>query len=114
MRNAWRMGKIFGIEIHIDSSWLIIFALVTWTLAKEYFPSQNPEWPLLLNWFLGTVASILFFASVLAHELSHSLVAIYQGAKVRNITLFLLGGVAHISDEPDKPFKEFLIAAAGA
>jgi Zn-dependent protease len=107
------MGKIFGIEIHIDSSWLIIFALVTWTLAENYFPTQNPDWSLLLNWFLGFSASIMFFASVLVHELSHSLMAIYQGAKVRNITLFLLGGVAQIADEPDEPFKEFLIAVVG-
>ena len=113
MRKAWRMGKIFGIEIHIDSSWLIIFALVTWTLATEYFPSQNPDGTLLLNWFLGIIASLLFFASVLAHELSHSLMAIYQGATVRNITLFLLGGVAQIGEEPNKPFKEFLIAVVG-
>ena len=113
MRNSWRLGKIFGIEIYIDSSWLIIFALVTWTLAGQYFPSQNPNWPLLLNWFLGVIASILFFASVLAHELSHSLVAIHQGGKVRNITLFIFGGVAQIAEEPDKPLKEFLIAFAG-
>jgi Zn-dependent protease/CBS domain-containing protein len=113
MRNSWRLGKIFGIEIYIDSSWLIIFALVTWTLAGQYFPSQNPNWPLLLNWFLGIIASILFFASVLAHELSHSLVAIHQGGKVRNITLFIFGGVAQIAEEPDKPLKEFLIAFAG-
>ena len=113
MRNSWRLGKIFGIEIYIDSSWLIIFALVTWTLAGQYFPSQNPNWPLLLNWFLGIIASILFFASVLAHELSHSIVAIQQGEKVRNITLFIFGGVAQIAEEPDKPLKEFLIAFAG-
>lgn len=113
MRKAWRLGKLFDIEIRIDPSWLIIFALVTWTLAGQYFPSQNPNWPMLLNWFLGIVASILFFISVLAHELSHSLVAIHQGGKVRNITLFMLGGVAQMGEEPDKPFKEFLIASVG-
>lgn len=113
MRNAWRLGRVFGIEINIDSSWLIIFVLVTWTLAGQYFPTQNPNWSLLLNWFLGIVASLLFFASVLAHELSHSLVAIHQGEKVRNITLFIFGGVAQIGEEPDKPLKEFLIAFVG-
>jgi Zn-dependent protease len=113
MRNAWCLGKIFGIKIYIDSSWLIIFALVTWTLAGQYFPSQNQNWPLLLNWFLGITASLLFFASVLTHELSHSLVAIHQGGKVRNITLFIFGGVAQIGEEPDKPLKEFIIAFAG-
>ena len=113
MRNAWRLGKIFGIDIYIDSSWLIIFALVTWTLAGQYFPSQNQNWSLPLNWLLGIAASILFFASVLAHELSHSLLAIHQGEKVRNITLFIFGGVAQIDNEPDKPLKEFIIASAG-
>ena len=113
MRNAWRLGKIFGIEIHIDASWLIIFVLVTWTLAGQYFPSQNPNWSPLLNLLLGIIASILFFISVLAHELSHSLMAIYQGERVRNITLFIFGGVAQIVEEPDKPLKEFLIVLIG-
>jgi len=113
MSNSWRLGKIFGIEIHIDASWFIIFILVTWTLAGQYFPSQNPTWSPPLNWSLGIIASILFFASVLAHELSHSLVAIQQGEKVRNITLFIFGGVAQIGAEPDTPRKEFLIALVG-
>ena len=113
MRNAWRLGTISGIDLYIDSSWLIIFFLVTWTLAGNYFPSQNPGSPLLLNWLLGIVASILFFVSVLAHELSHSLVAQQQGEKVQDITLFIFGGVAHIGDEPDTPLKEFLIAFVG-
>jgi Zn-dependent protease len=113
MGNAWRLGKVFGIEIHIDSSWLIIFVLVTWTLAGNYFPAQNPDSPLVLNWVLGIIASLLFFASVLAHELSHSLVAINQGERVHNITLFIFGGVAQIGDEPDRPLKEFLIAFVG-
>ena len=113
MRNTWRLGKIFGIEIYIDASWLVIFLLITWTLAGEYFPSQNTEWSPLLNWSLGIIASLLFFTSVLAHELSHSLVATHQGLEVRNITLFIFGGVAQIAEEPDKPLKEFLIASVG-
>ena len=113
MRNTWHLGKIFGIDIYIDASWIVIFILVTWTLAGEYFPSQNADWPPLLNWSLGIIASLLFFASVLAHELSHSLVAIQQGLEVRNITLFIFGGVAQIAEEPDKPLKEFLIASVG-
>ena len=77
------------------------------------FPAQNPDVLLLLNWVLGIIASLLFFASVLAHELSHSLVAINQGEKVHNITLFIFGGVAQIGNEPDRPLKEFLIAFVG-
>ena len=113
VRNSWHLCKIRGIDIFIDSSWLIIFLLVTWTLASHYFPSQNPDVPLLFNWILGIIASLLFFASVLAHELSHSLVAQQQGEQVKNITLFIFGGVAQIGDEPDKPLKEFLIAFVG-
>ena len=113
MRNTWHLGKIFGIDIYIDASWIVIFILVTWTLAGEYFPSQNEDWSPLLNWSLGIIASLFFFASVLAHELSHSLVAIQQGVKVKNITLFIFGGVAQIAEEPDKPLKEFLIASVG-
>ena len=96
VRNSWHLCKIRGIDIFIDSSWLIIFVLVTWTLASHYFPSQNPDVPLLFNWILGIIASLLFFASVLAHELSHSLVAQQQGEQVKNITLFIFGGVAQI------------------
>ena len=113
VRNSWHLCKIRGIDIFIDPSWLIIFVLVTWTLASHYFPSQNPNVPLLFNWVLGIIASLLFFASVLAHELSHSLVAQQQGEQVKNITLFIFGGVAQIGDEPDKPLKEFLIAFVG-
>ncbi|MBW1823325.1 MAG: site-2 protease family protein [Deltaproteobacteria bacterium] len=113
MRNAWRLGKVFGIDIYIDASWIIIFMLVTWTLAGEYFPSQNADWSPFLNWSLGIIASLLFFSSVLAHELSHSLVAIQQGEQVKNITLFIFGGVAQIAEEPDEPLKEFLIASVG-
>jgi Zn-dependent protease len=112
-RNAWCLGKILGIEVDIDSSWLIIFALVTWTLAGHYFPAQHPQNPVFFNWILGIIASLLFFASVLAHELGHSLVAREQGEEVHRITLFIFGGMAQIGGEPDKPLKEFLIAFVG-
>jgi Zn-dependent protease/predicted transcriptional regulator len=112
-RNAWCLGRILGIDVFIDGSWLIIFALVTWTLAGHYFPAQHPQNPALFNWALGMVASLLFFASVLAHELGHSLVARGQGEEVHRITLFIFGGMAHIGGEPDRPLKEFLIAVVG-
>ncbi len=112
-RNAWCLGRILGIEVYIDGSWLIIFALVTWTLAGHYFPVQHPQNPALFNWALGLIASLLFFASVLAHELGHSLVAREQGEQVHRITLFIFGGLAQIGGEPDRPLKEFLIAVVG-
>jgi len=113
MRTTWRIGKVFGIDINIDSSWLIIFALVIWTLAGSYFPQQYPRWPTWLHWTVGVVTAILFFGSVLGHELMHSLVAIGQGEEVHSITLFIFGGVARITEEPDEPLKELLMAIVG-
>ena len=113
MKTTWRIGKVFGIDINIDSSWLIIFALVIWTLAGSYFPQQYPRWPTWLHWTVGVITSILFFGSVLGHELAHSVVAIRQGEEVRSITLFIFGGVARIAEEPDKPLKELLMAIVG-
>jgi Zn-dependent protease/CBS domain-containing protein len=113
MRTTWRIGRVFGIEINVDSSWLIIFGLVTWSLGGSYFPKQYPAWGTCLHWTVGFATSILFFASVLAHELTHSLVAVRQGEPVRGITLFIFGGVAEITEEPERPSKEFLMALAG-
>jgi len=113
MKTTWRIGKVFGIDIKIDSSWLIIFALVIWTLAGTYFPEQYPHWSIWLHWTVGVITSILFFGSVLGHELAHSLVAIGQGEEVHSITLFIFGGVARITEEPDEPLKELLMAIVG-
>jgi len=113
MKHSWPIGKIFGIEIKIDSSWLVIFFLVTWMLAATYFPRQYSGWNRGLYWIIGIITSLIFFASVLVHELAHSFVAIKQGEKVRSITLFILGGVAQITAEPEKPMREFFMALVG-
>lgn len=113
MKHSWRVGRIFGIDINIDSSWLIIFVLFSWILAGTYFPQHFPDWPRSVYWVMGLLTSLLVFASVLIHELAHSLVAIRQGEKVRSITLFILGGVAQITEEPKKPLKEFVMALVG-
>ncbi len=113
MKHTWRLGKIFGIEIHIDSSWLVIFILFTWVLAGSYFPRAYPAWARTLYWVMGLLTSLLVFASVLAHELAHSVVALKQGEKVRSITLFILGGVSQIAEEPKEPLKEFAMAIVG-
>jgi Zn-dependent protease/CBS domain-containing protein len=112
LRSGFGIGKIFGIHVRIDWSWLFIFFLVTWNLAFV-FADHNPEWNLYFRWGLAIVASLLFFLSVLAHELSHSLVARARGIPVRNITLFLFGGVSNIEREPKSPKGEFLIAIVG-
>jgi Zn-dependent protease/predicted transcriptional regulator len=113
MKYSWRIGKIFGIDIRIDSSWIVIFILFTWVLAGNYFPQSYPHWTRTLYWLIGIITSLLLFASVLGHELAHSIVAIKQGEKVRSITLFILGGVAQINEEPDQPLKEFAMSFVG-
>ncbi len=113
MRSGINLGKIFGISVYLDWSWIFIFLLVTWNLAASVFPELHPSWGLGLNITLAIIASILFFASVLAHELAHSLVAIARGLPVRRITLFIFGGVSNIQREPDSPATEFLVAVVG-
>lgn len=112
VKNALKLGRIWGIEIGLDYSWFLVFALVTWTLAAIYFPMNYP-WSATTTWIVGVITSLLFFASVLAHELGHSVVAIRKGIPVRAITLFIFGGMAQITKEPKRPRDEFLIAIAG-
>jgi len=113
VRHSWRIGRIAGIDIKVDSSWFIILFLLTWMLATSYFPQSLPSYKGIFYWVLGLIASLLVFGSVLVHELAHSLVAIKQGDQVRSITLFILGGVAQITEEPKDPLSEFVMAIAG-
>jgi Zn-dependent protease/CBS domain-containing protein len=113
MLGSFRVTRILGIDIYIDWSWLFIFALVTWNLAVAVFPTVHPEWSLWLTVGVSLAASFLFFASVLAHELAHSVVARARGLPVQRITLFIFGGAADIGREPPSPKSEFLIAVVG-
>jgi len=112
-RRTVPLGRIGGIPIRLDYSWFAIFALVTWTLAAGYFPAEFGDWPRAEYWLVGAATAVLFFASVLAHELGHSLVAIGYRVPVRAITLFVFGGMAQIDAEPPRPAAEFWIAIAG-
>src|SRR5688572_24945113 len=108
-----RVLTIRGIPINVHVSWLVIYGLITWTLATGYFPRALPELPAAAHWANGLLAAFLLFVSVLLHELSHSLVAIGQGLSVRGITLHVFGGVSHLEDEAPSPRAEFLIAVVG-
>ena len=107
------IGKIFGIPVKLHYSWFIVFVLVAWSLAAQYFPSTYPAWDSTLSIAAGIITSLLFFGSVLAHELMHSVVAKSEGIPIQDITLFIFGGVSQMTEEPKKPEDEFRMAIAG-
>jgi len=107
-----RIGRAFGIPVYIHPSWFVIFALITFSLATQ-FTQQHPHWSHAQHWSLGVLTSLLFFGSVVFHELAHSAVATRYRIPVASITLFVFGGVARIGREPDSPKQEFNIAIAG-
>jgi Zn-dependent protease/CBS domain-containing protein len=110
--HAFRIGKLFGIEIRVDWSWVFIFVLMTWNLTS-LFSQMHPDWPPVEQLGIALVASLLFFGCILAHELAHSLVATRFGMTVRSITLFLFGGVSNIEQEPRSAKVEFWTAVVG-
>ncbi len=110
---ALRIGRVRGIDVRVDASALAILALIAWVLAAGALPELAPGYSTAEYWIAGSVTAVLFLGGLLAHELSHSLVAIRRGIRVRDITLWLLGGIATIEDEPESPQDELAIALAG-
>ena len=108
-----KIGKLLGIEIFLDYSWFLIFALLIWLFSANYFPSLNATASVQTNIILAVITSVLLFASALTHELLHSIVANKNGLKINRITLFLFGGIAELFEEPDNARTEFRIAIAG-
>jgi Zn-dependent protease/CBS domain-containing protein len=108
-----RVARLLGFDILIHWSWLIIATLFTWSLATGYLPGVYPEWSAERRWIVGAITSALFFASVLLHELSHSVVARARGLEVASITLFVFGGVSSLGGEPRSARDEFWIAVVG-
>jgi Zn-dependent protease len=113
MRKTLTFARVEGIPLRLHINWFLIMGVVTWSLSAVYFPFRYPDWHPSIHWVIGTIASLLFFASVLAHELGHSLVAIREGVGVHSITLFIFGGVAHIANEPPHADSDFRIVVSG-
>jgi Zn-dependent protease len=108
-----RLGKISGIAISIDLSWFVIFGIFAYILARGYFPQMAPRESVGTYWLFSIITSLLFFGSVVAHEMSHAVVARRRGIPISGITLFIFGGVAQMEDEPQTPRDEFAMAIAG-
>src|SRR6266404_4049052 len=110
--SGFKVARIFGIPIYLHSTWVIIFALSTFSLGG-FFAQKYPRWTPTEQWGIGLLTSLLFFSSVLFHELAHSVVAQHYKIRVISITLFIFGGLARIARDPSKAIQEFNIAVAG-
>jgi Zn-dependent protease/CBS domain-containing protein len=113
MNPSFRLGRVFGIDIGFNWSLVFIFALVTWSVATNVLPIDAPGYPPLAYWLAAAVGAVLFYVCLLAHELSHALVARSHGIKVAGITLWLFGGVSQLEGEPASARSEALIAGVG-
>ncbi len=113
MHGSLSLGKIAGISIEINFSWLIILVLLTVSLAVNWFPQAAPRYSQVAYWVAGFIAALLLFVAVVLHELAHSLVARARGLSVKSITLFILGGVSNLEQEPRSPGLEFQVAVVG-
>ncbi|RJX25988.1 MAG: CBS domain-containing protein [Dethiobacter sp.] len=113
MNGSFKLTKLFGIDLEINISWLLVFALFSFTLAQQFFPSRVEGLGLSTYWSMGITTTIFIFASVIIHELAHSLMAIKNGIPIKKITLFIFGGVAQMEKEPEQPGVELKIALVG-
>ena len=112
MRGTIILGRFWGIQVDLDYSWFLIFFLLTWSLAGHYLMTDSAV-PAVTRLLMAVLTALLFFASVLAHEFGHALVARRLGVPVPRITLFVFGGMAHMTREPTRARHEFWIAVAG-
>ncbi|HXF97139.1 MAG TPA: site-2 protease family protein [Gaiellaceae bacterium] len=113
MESTFRLGRVAGVEIGLNWSWLVVFALIVWSLTAGVFPDQNPGLADSTYLAMGVVAAVLFFASILLHELGHALQARREGMEIEGITLWLFGGVATFRGMFPSAGAEFRIAIAG-
>ncbi len=107
------IGHVWGIPIQINPSTFLILGIVTWSLADGILPAQNPEMTTLDRWLTGLLTALIFFASILFHELAHAWEARRNGIPVQSITLYIFGGIAQLTGKPKSPGAEFRVAAIG-
>lgn len=112
MKNSFRVGSVFGISIFVHFTWFFVFALVTLSLVDR-FSGTYPKLSPVTHWMIGVITSLLFFISVLIHEMAHSLLARKLGQKVRAITLLIFGGISEIEGNPTEPKTEIWVALVG-
>ncbi len=110
---GFRLFRVFGIQITLNYTWFIVFGLIAWSLASGYFPFRYPELSRFDHWAMGFMGALFLFLSVLVHEVTHSYIAKKEGIEVKEITLFIFGGVSQLSKEPEDPRKEFRVAIGG-
>src|SRR5690606_29399752 len=108
-----KLFRLTGVDVRIHFSWFLLLLLITWSLAAGFFPMRFPGLSTGLFWALGFAGAMGLFLSILLHEISHSVVGRHFGMKMEGITLFLLGGVAEMPNEPQRPKAEFWMAIAG-
>jgi len=110
---GYRLFRIFGFEVKLNLTWLLLAMLIVWTLAAGFFPADYPGLSAQTYWWMGVAGAVGILFSIVFHELSHSLIARRFGLPIRGITLFIFGGVAEMEEEPVSPKTEFLMAVAG-
>lgn len=110
---SFKLFRVLGIPIHVHYSWFIVFSLVVYTLAVNYFPYMGPYYSPSVMWVMSVIAAVILFSSILLHELAHSYVAQREGIKINSITLFVFGGIASMVGETRTPRGEMKIASAG-
>jgi Zn-dependent protease/predicted transcriptional regulator len=108
-----RIAQLVGIPVYLHVSWTVIFVVMVWSLRSAYFPGQSPDASALVHWTQAVAATLLLFASILVHEMSHAIVARRRGVRTRSVTLFVFGGVAEFEHDPEDGGTEFRIALAG-
>lgn len=109
----FKLFRLFGFEVGIDATWIVLAVLVAWSLSTGYFPFKYQDLSIRQYWVMGVIGAMGLFVSIVAHEFCHSLVARRSGMPMKGITLFIFGGVAEMTEEPRSARDEFLIAVVG-